>query len=220
MSWAFAENPLIPMSLNAFALALAPLLPSNLGMKIASLYTILAILCQTGLGICDEKSPIISSVYSTNNSPSAIAAAEERGKQAAQKDIQEGQLRILYFGLTTDLSLDQETGFRLQILAGCQVSSEFVAETTAYNEAMIRWHKKTLKTGATNMLDAVKVLAIARETVAKNDTWIEKSEFGAPQRREDGSWAVMVWRLPKTTGGHRLAIIDKDGKAIDYIRGE
>jgi hypothetical protein len=64
-----------------------------------------------------------------------------------------------------------------------------------------------------------RILAIAREAVAKNDTWVERAEFERPKRQADGSWSVMVWRLPKTPGGHRSVVIDKSGVVTNYHRG-
>ena len=69
-------------------------------------------------------------------------------------------------------------------------------------------------------LDAAKVIAIARQTVATNDTWLAQAEFETPQHETNGSgWGVLVWRLPKTPGGHRQILIDETGKVTDYIRG-
>jgi hypothetical protein len=71
----------------------------------------------------------------------------------------------------------------------------------------------------TGSLDAERVLAIARAAVATNDTWLDKAEFETPKRKADGTWSVMVWRLPKTPGGHRLITVDATGKVTDYMRG-
>ena len=69
------------------------------------------------------------------------------------------------------------------------------------------------------ILDEAKVIEIARQAVAANDAWVEKAEFERPRRRSDGSWSVFVWRLPKVPGGHRLIVIDQNGRVTDYIRG-
>ena len=68
-------------------------------------------------------------------------------------------------------------------------------------------------------LDKAEVLLIARQAVAANDTWLDQAEFEIPKKRTDGSWSVMVWRLPKTPGGHRYIIIDSKGVVTDYKRG-
>ncbi len=64
-----------------------------------------------------------------------------------------------------------------------------------------------------------KVADIARQAVATNDTWWDRAEFERPKRSSDGSWSVLVWRLPKTPGGHRLILIDERGTIAAYIRG-
>jgi len=68
-------------------------------------------------------------------------------------------------------------------------------------------------------LDAAKVLAIAREAVATNDTWVAQAEFETPKRQPNGSWSVLVWRLPKTPGVHRFISIDLKGRITDYGGG-
>ena len=74
-------------------------------------------------------------------------------------------------------------------------------------------------TDQTATIDETRVLAIARQAVATNDTWVERAEFERPKRQSDGSWSVLVWRLPKVPGGHRIIRIDKEGTVTAYIRG-
>ena len=68
-------------------------------------------------------------------------------------------------------------------------------------------------------LAEAQVLAIARQAVSTNDTWLDRAEFEAPRQRPDGTWSVMVWRLPKTPGGHRVILIDEKGQVKRYFRG-
>ncbi len=68
-------------------------------------------------------------------------------------------------------------------------------------------------------LDRAVVLAIARDAVRTNDTWFDRAEFEAPARQADGSWSVLVWRLPKVPGGQRLISIDEQGRVTAYYRG-
>ena len=68
-------------------------------------------------------------------------------------------------------------------------------------------------------LDNARIMAIARQAVEANDTWADRADFEAPERNADGSWSVLVWRLPKTPGGHRLITIDQEGKVTSYTRG-
>jgi hypothetical protein len=68
-------------------------------------------------------------------------------------------------------------------------------------------------------LTEAEVLALARQAVATNDTWLDRAEFETPRRRPDGSWSVLVWRLPKTPGGHRVIRISDQGQVTSYFRG-
>jgi len=68
-------------------------------------------------------------------------------------------------------------------------------------------------------LDGANVLAIARKAVAEKEDWVDHAEFQSPTRHEDGSWSLIVWRLPKVPGGHRWIKIDKAGEVIQYERG-
>ncbi|MDZ4405869.1 hypothetical protein [Prosthecobacter sp.] len=92
-----------------------------------------------------DDSPISSTGIVTDNSPAAIAAAKERGTATATKDIKAGTLRVLYFGKPWSVGkplVDDATGYRVQILAGCDVTATFVAEVEAYNNAVRAFHAK------------------------------------------------------------------------------
>jgi hypothetical protein len=96
-----------------------------------------------------DESPISSSAISTDNSPAAVAAAKERGAAIAAKDIKAGTLRILHFGKPWSVGkalVDDATGYRVQILGGCVVTSPFVAEVEAYNSAVRAFHAKNSST--------------------------------------------------------------------------
>ena len=86
-----------------------------------------------------DESPISSPAISSDNSPAGIAAAKERGAATAAKDIMAGTLRILYFGKPL---VDDATGYRVQILDGCIVTSPFAAEVEAYNSTVRAFHAK------------------------------------------------------------------------------
>ena len=92
-----------------------------------------------------NESPLTSDILAPDNSPEAIAKAQQRGSATAAKDIQAGNLRILRYGLltpTTSEERDEETGFRFQRVAGSILNSEFKAEADAYNFAMREhWRK-------------------------------------------------------------------------------
>jgi hypothetical protein len=101
----------------------------------------------------------------------------------------------------------------------------YTRDRTKWTIAYPNWNLSTTNglrleptTGAGTLGEAG-ALAIARQAVATNDTWIDRAQFEAPKRQPDGSWTVMVWRRPTQSGGHRLIRIDAQGKVISYDRG-
>lgn len=95
-----------------------------------------------------EKSPIRSPETGSNATPEEVDAAKLRGAEAATQDIKSGVYRILYYGEPYPIKplVDDATGYRVQIVAGCVVSRQFVAEADAYNQAMRDWHAKNPST--------------------------------------------------------------------------
>ena len=92
-----------------------------------------------------EKSPIHSPEMGTNGTAEQLEAAKGQGAETAAQDIKAGVFRILYYGKpfpTGEPLVDAATGYRTQIVAGCIVSGQFVAEADAYNQAMRDWHAK------------------------------------------------------------------------------
>ena len=92
-----------------------------------------------------EASPITSPVTGGDESPAGIAAAQKLGIAAATKDIQAGNFRILGYGVVTqivDSPVDEETGYRIQYVAGSFLGNAFRAECDAYNFAMREHHQK------------------------------------------------------------------------------
>ena len=115
--------------------------------------TILALAFAFGCGsvFAADESPISSTAISTDNSSAAVAAAKQRGAATAAKDIKAGTLRILYFGKPWSVGkplVDDATGYRIQILAGCDVTEPFAAEVQAYNNTMRAFHTKSASTAA------------------------------------------------------------------------
>lgn len=95
-----------------------------------------------------EASPVTSSIIGMDNSPELITKAQQLGIANAARDIREGNLRILSYGSLMDPSptFDEETGFRIQVVAGSIIGDAFLAECDAYNFAMrdhyhkhVRW---------------------------------------------------------------------------------
>ncbi len=92
-----------------------------------------------------DNSPIHSSEIAPNATPQEVEAAKKQGAETAAQDIKAGVFRILYYGEPWSNGkplVDDATGYRVQIVAGCSVSSCFVAEADAYNQAMRDWHAK------------------------------------------------------------------------------
>ena len=90
-----------------------------------------------------DESPITSSAISADNSPAAVTAAKQSGAATAAKDIKAGTFRILYFGKPWSVGkplVDDATGYRVQILGGCDVTAPFTSEVEAYNNAMRAFH--------------------------------------------------------------------------------
>lgn len=105
-----------------------------------------------------NESPITSSIASNDNSPEAIAKAQQLGVAAAAKDIAAENFRILAYGIAkvSEDDVDEETGYRLQSVAGTILSSAFQAECDAYNFAMrdhfqkhVRWKRPVAENVAT-----------------------------------------------------------------------
>jgi hypothetical protein len=67
--------------------------------------------------------------------------------------------------------------------------------------------------------EETRIVAIARQAVTTNDTWVAHAEFELPRRRPEGGWSVMVWDLPATPGGFRIVVIDESGRVTDYVKG-
>lgn len=92
------------------------------------------------------------------------------------------------------------------VAVGCtpkSITSAPVVSTTATNAAA---------------LDEARAIAIARQAVSTNDTWVDRAIFKAT--RENSGWSVWVWREPRTPGGDRIVLIDEKGRVTSYYRGE
>ena len=112
-------------------------------MRAVSLFATLVLVVITAVSLRAEDSPITSPPVSEDHSPTAVAAAAERGAATAAKDIHAGTFRILYAGapLPPDWpSQDEETGYRIQVVGGCIGDAVFDAEVEGYNRAMREWH--------------------------------------------------------------------------------
>ncbi len=66
-------------------------------------------------------------------------------------------------------------------------------------------------------IDEARAIEIAKILVADKETWADRAEYTAKKAGE--GWSVMVWRIPKTPGGHRLISLTREGKLVKYVRG-
>ena len=73
-------------------------------------------------------------------------------------------------------------------------------------------------TNAVVVLDETTAIAIARQAVSTNDTWVARARFSA--ERDGSGWSVSVVRWPPELGGHRSVKIDANGKVTAYYRGK
>ena len=76
----------------------------------------------------------------------------------------------------------------------------------------------TVTNGVANEVDEAMAIAIARQAVSTNDTWVKRATFEA--KRDGSGWSVFVQRHPIEFGGHRIVKIDETGKVTRYIRGK
>jgi len=150
--------------------------------------------------VAAERSPISSPQISTNNNPKAVAAAKDRGAKTATKDIKAGVLRILYFGEPWSRGkplVDETTGYRIQIVAGCEVGQSFVAEVDAYNRTMRDWHKKT-RGQTKSKLSKTEAIRLAAECVRGAEPHLEMDTRSA---------RVVYYRNSKAYGGQSLWLV-------------
>ena len=107
------------------------------------------------------------------------------------------------------------------ILTGCAGHSkrpDLTAPVVPAPDGSYRW--------AGTGIDEVRAIIIARDAVAKNDTWADRATYTA--HRNGSGWSVLVRRIEgyndsgKSTfgiGGHRLVLIDEKGNVTAYVRG-
>jgi hypothetical protein len=96
------------------------------------------------------------------------------------------------------------------MMAGCAQDPSLVIQPTA----------------SATTLTTNQVMQIAKEAIAKNDTWAERATYKAIHGTN--GWTVTVWRIegydqsgkPQyVAGGFRDIQIDEQGRVKDYVRG-
>jgi hypothetical protein len=106
---------------------------------------------EMGSDVIEARSPFAELQFSSSNDPKAIAAAAEEGSAAAARDIKAGKLRVLYYGKPWSNGkplVDDATGYPVEIVAGCSVSSAFVTAVEAYNRAIREEHARAGRVAA------------------------------------------------------------------------
>ena len=83
-------------------------------------------------GICQTNSP-------AGESTNTLAQAKQKGETQAKADIVKGTMQILYYGKPWSIGkplVDDQSQLAVEIVSGCCVTPDFVAETDAYNAVM------------------------------------------------------------------------------------
>lgn len=100
---------------------------------------------RTAATVSPAHSPVSEASAGTDASPVAIAAAAKRGETSATADLKVGQMRIFHYGKPWSQGkplLDDASGYRVEVLGGCAVTAQFVAEVDAYNRTVREWHSR------------------------------------------------------------------------------
>ena len=102
-----------------------------------------------------DEPPISTPVIAADNSPTAVAAAKEKGVANARRDIAAGRLRIVFLSETASIEgptghYDPETGYPHYPIAACEATEAFLAEVETYNDTMRKWHAEQKPRSASN----------------------------------------------------------------------
>jgi len=166
-----------------------------------------------------DSSPITSSIASNDHSPEAVAKAQQLGVSAAARDIAAGNFRILTYGLEKigPDAVDEETGYRLQSVAGTILSSAFQAETDAYNFAMRDHFQKHVR-WVTPMPGTLATKPGTYELPNDLKLVITESEPGAAEKKPIIN-AQLIWgpsHTPKQGERHDIQLSDGQPFAITW----
>jgi len=122
------------------------------------------IVALTGLhSIVAEDQILLNRVKPWDSSPSALAAAKERGIAAAKEDIKTGKGRIFYYGIPRLDGIDKETGQLVQVIAVNSITEVFAVEAEAYNRTMLDWHRNPIIVSALSTNRSASVLEEAKK---------------------------------------------------------
>ena len=110
------------------------------------------------------------------------------------------------------------------LVLGCSnrpTSSPNATATSPATSSAAQDNSKSAAEGSNSWTDEEKRIAeIARKAVGANNSILAKqSEIGKPFKHADGSWAVVIWRLPAVPGGETYVDIDANGKVVSITGG-
>jgi hypothetical protein len=66
-------------------------------------------------------------------------------------------------------------------------------------------------------IEEARAIEISKAHVASRENWSDRALYEA--KRVERGWSILVWREPKTPGGHRMITLRPNGRLIDYVRG-
>ena len=105
---------------------------------------LIAVVLGLPLGEKSQAAPLVDPTSQAGTQPVPAKSPVQKGSDRAAQDIKDGKPRILYYGKPWSSGkplIDDASGLTVEILEGCVVTPDFVAETDAYNTAMRQWAK-------------------------------------------------------------------------------
>jgi hypothetical protein len=177
-------------------------------------------------------------IHGHSASHKQIEIAKSRGRESAKRDIKNGIFRILYFGKPWSVGkplIDETTGYKVQIVAGCIVTAEFVEEVGAYNAIMKKHHKEQLvsiyilwKSMGTGLGENAIKSPFGRYLLLKNKSSILalKLEKHLPRKTSVGtgkashySWVLLIDGKQKKSGSFDIDEEKGEGSARIKVGG-
>jgi hypothetical protein len=67
------------------------------------------------------------------------------------------------------------------------------------------------------VIDEARAIQISKGHIASRENWSNRAVYEA--KRVEKGWSILVWREPRTPGGHRVITLLHNGKLISYLRG-
>ena len=104
----------------------------------------IAVVLGVSLAETSQAAPLVDPTSQAGTQPVPAKSPVQKGSGRAAQDIKDGKPRILHYGKPWSLGkplIDDASGLTVEIVKGCVVTPDFVAETDAYNTVMRRWAK-------------------------------------------------------------------------------